>query len=110
MAGLDASPGLLQFTHHKVVATGHHRNQLAMRDVIRGYTQSPEIMRQVLAARHVDYLVACKGSFELRIYAENAPDGFWAQLESGRQFPWLAKQPDIGPYQIWRVDRRAVES
>lgn len=109
MAGLDASPGLLQFTHHKVVATGHHRNQLAMRDVIRGYTLAPDTMRQVLFERHVEYLVACEGSFELRIYAENAPDGFWAQIKAGRQFPWLVRQPDIGPYHIWRVDRKAVK-
>lgn len=105
MAGLDASPGLLQFTHHKVVATGHHRNQIAMRDVIRSYMLPPDTMRQVLNERQVDYLVACDGSFELRIYAENAPQGFWAQVKAGKTFTWLEKQPDIGPYHIWRVDR-----
>lgn len=110
MAGLDASPGLLQFTHHKVVATGHHRNQLAMRDVIRGYTMSPEVMQQILTERGVDYLVACDGSFELRIYAENAPDGFWAQVKQGKSFDWLVRQPDIGPYHIWRVGQGATAS
>ncbi len=104
MAGLDFSPGLLQFTHHKVVATGHHRNQAAMRDVIRSYTLAPAVMRDVLRQRGVKYLVACGGSYELRVYQETAPQGFWAQLNGGTNFPWLVRQPDIGPYHIWRFD------
>ncbi len=108
MAGLDASPGLLQFTHHKIVATGHHRNQDAMRDVIRAYTLPPDVMRQVLRQRGVDYLVACNGSFELRIYAENAPQGFWARFSKGETFDWLVRQPDIGPYHVWQVNKAAL--
>ena len=108
MAGLDISPGILQFTHHKVIATGHHRNQSAMRDVILGYTGSAEDMRRVLKERDVQYLVSCDGSFELRIYRDMAPNGFWARHKSGESFPWLVRQPDIGVYQIWRIDRGAV--
>jgi hypothetical protein len=108
MTGLDVSPGILQFTHHKVVATGHHRNQDAMRDVIRAYTLQPAAMREVLKARRVDYLVSCDGSFELQIYRDTAPDGFWARLKQGETFSWLVRQTDVGPYQIWQVKRSAL--
>jgi hypothetical protein len=110
MVGLDVSPAILQFTRHKVIATGHHRNQAAMRDVIRAYVGQPEVMRDVLRTRDVDYLVACKGSFELRIYSENAPEGFWARLDRGETFPWLVSQNDIGPYHVWRVDKDKLGS
>jgi hypothetical protein len=110
MVGLDASPGILQFSHHKVIATGHHRNQNAMRDVIRAYTGDPQIMRETLRERGVDYLVACRGSFELRIYADKAPDGFWARFSKGQQFPWLVPDRKIGAYELWRVDKAKLAS
>ncbi|MGL5837749.1 MAG: hypothetical protein ACRCY3_04535 [Sphingorhabdus sp.] len=108
MVGLDVSPALLQFTHHRVVATGHHRNQHAMRDVIRSYIGSVDEMRQVLKARNIDYLVACDGSFELQVYQSNVPKGFWNRLKSGERFSWLEPQPDIGVYQVWRVNHKAL--
>ncbi len=103
MAGLDVSPGILQFTRHKVVATGHHRNQVAMKDVILAYTQDPETARAIFTKRGIEYLVSCDGSFELLMYRRNAPQGLYARLEGGEQFPWLVRQPDIGPYHLWRV-------
>lgn len=103
MAGLDVSPGILQFTRHKVVATGHHRNQFAMRDVILAYTKDPETVRAIFAKRGIEYLVSCDGSFELLMYRRNAPQGLYARLEGGEKFPWLVRQPDIGPYHLWRV-------
>ena len=104
MANLDISPALLLFTRHKVVATGHHRNQLAMREVILSFTAQPEIAREIYAKRGIEYLVTCDGSSELLLYRTAAPTGMWARLHNGGQINWLDRQPDIGPYRVWRVN------
>jgi hypothetical protein len=104
MVGLDTSPAVLQFTHHKVVATGHHRNQLAMADVIRTFTGTADQAKAVMEQRKVRYLITCDGSFELRVYQKDAPNGFWAQMQRGALPTWLVPQPDIGPFKVWRTD------
>ena len=109
MAGLDISPAILQFTRHKVVASGHHRNQIAMRDVIRAFVETPEIARKIYARRSIQFLVTCNGSNELLMYQRFALDGLWARLAKGEQFSWLHREPDIGPYQIWRFKNENLE-
>ena len=105
MASLDSSPSILQFTHHKIVATGHHRNDAAMADVIRTFISDDKVAQQVLRKRQIDYVVTCPGNYELRLYADEAPAGLAAMLRKGQPPSWLIRQQDIGPYQIWRVDR-----
>jgi hypothetical protein len=104
MAGLDTSPAILLFTDHRVVATGHHRNQAAMADVIRAFIGSEADARRIYKARGIDYLVSCEGSFELRHYYTNAPDGFFAQLRAGTIPNWLVRENAIGPFAVYRVD------
>jgi hypothetical protein len=104
MVGLDTSPGVLQFTHHKVVATGHHRNQLAMADVIRTFTGTADEAKAAMRKRGAEYFITCDGSFELRVYQRREPNGFWAQMQRGEIPAWLVRQPDIGPFHIWRTD------
>jgi uncharacterized membrane protein len=108
MVGLDTSPAVLQFTHHKVVATGHHRNQQAMADVIRTFTGTAEQARAAMERRGVDYFITCDGSFELRVYEQDAPQGFGAQIRRGQVPGWLVPVPDIGPFHVWRFDRSKV--
>ena len=108
MVGLDSSAAILQFTDHKVVATGHHRNQEAMADVIRFFTGSPVQAGEIAAARDSDYLVICEGSYELAIYERDAPDGFLAQLRRGTVPAWLVRQGNIGAFQVFRVNRAAL--
>ncbi|WP_397574371.1 hypothetical protein [Sphingorhabdus sp.] len=105
MATLDTNPAILQFTRHVVVASGHHRNQAAMADVIRTFTGVPDQAAQVIVARRIRYLITCDGSYELALYARKAPKGLLAQLRGGRVPAWLKRQPDIGPFQIYAVDR-----
>ncbi|MEP7348335.1 MAG: hypothetical protein ABI668_00100 [Sphingorhabdus sp.] len=104
MAGLDTSPSILQATHHKVIATGHHRNQVAMADVIRTFTGSVQQAETIFREHKVQYLVTCDGSFEMQIYAHRAPDGFLAQIKQGDVPNWLTQQPDIGPFHIFKVN------
>ena len=104
LAGLDTSPSILHTTHHKVIATGHHRNQAAMADVIRTFIGTVRQAEAVFRGRKVDYLITCDGSVELRMYADSAPAGFMAQINHGNLPPWLKQQPDIGPFHIFKVD------
>ena len=103
MTGLDVSPSILQHTRLSIVATGHHRNQYAMKDVIQTFTGPPEQAAKIMARRHVEYLVGCDGSPELNYYTLRAPDGFWAKVQAGEDFNWLEPQPMIGPYNVWRL-------
>lgn len=105
MAGLDTNPAILQFTRHNVVASGHHRNQAAMADVIRTFTGAPEDAVHIIAARKIRFLITCDGSYELALYARQAPEGLLAQLRGGVIPAWLKRQPDIGPFQIYAVAR-----
>jgi hypothetical protein len=102
MVGLDTSPAILQFTRHKVVATGHHRNADAMADVIRTFTGDVDQAKTIFRKRQINYLVTCDGSFELNEYQVRNPDGFIAQMRRGETPEWLVRQPDIGPFHIWR--------
>lgn len=105
MAGLDSNPAILQFTHHDVVASGHHRNQVAMADVIRTFTAAPNQAARIIDKRDIDFVVVCDGSYELAAYTQQAPDGMLAQLRAGNVPDWLERKPDIGPFQIFEVDR-----
>jgi hypothetical protein len=104
MAGLDTAPSVLVFTDHKTVATGHHRNQAAMADVIRAFIGSEADARRIYKARGIDYLVTCEGSYELQIYYSRAPNGFGAQVRRGALPRWLVKDRIIGPFSVYRVD------
>nr|WP_315458727.1 hypothetical protein [uncultured Sphingorhabdus sp.] len=103
MAALDTNPAILQFTQHSVVASGHHRNQTAMADVIRTFTGSPTDAARIIVARKIRYVVICDGSFELALYADKAPDGFLSRLRAGQLPDWLTAKPDIGPFKIYEV-------
>ncbi|MFN3450680.1 MAG: hypothetical protein ACK4ZE_00860 [Sphingorhabdus sp.] len=105
MAGLDTNPAILQYTRHNVVASGHHRNQAAMVDVIRTFAGAPDQAAHIIATRQIRFLITCDGSYELALYARKAPLGLLAQLRSGQVPAWLKRQADIGPFQIYAVDR-----
>lgn len=108
MAGLDSSPAILQFTRHTVVASGHHRNQAAMADIIRTFTGSAAGAARIIRARNLHYIIVCDGSFELALYAAKAPSGFLSQLRAGHIPGWLKAKPDIGPFKIYEVQASAL--
>ena len=103
MAPLDTSPSILLFTQHSIVATGHHRNEAAMADVIRTFIGSVDQAAAILKKRHIDYVLTCDGSFELDHYATRVPAGFAAQLQANTLPNWLVQKPDIGPFHIYKT-------
>ncbi len=107
MSSLDSGPGILQFTKHTIVSTGHHRNKQAMHDVIATFVGSPDAAREIIKHRKIDYIAVCPNSYEMVIYRQNAPDGLWAQLMQNKVPAWLKPMPNIGINRIWKVDLSA---
>lgn len=104
-APVDIGPSLLESTPDSVVATGHHRAQLGMRDVILAFT-SPEAQAHAIIRRHgARFLVICTDIAEPEVYAVKAPHGLMAQLLKGKVPSWLQEvqlgTPDT--FRVWKV-------
>jgi hypothetical protein len=104
MAPLDSSPAILLFTRHRVVATGHHRNEAAMADVIRTFIGDADQAAAILKKRKIEFVLTCDGSFELEHYIDRHPSGFAAQIQKQNLPSWLIPQPDIGPFHLFKVE------
>jgi hypothetical protein len=105
LAPLDIGPRLLYETDHSVIATGHHRGQRGMREVIVAFTGSEQSAHRYLRSRGTRYLVLCPDLMEPARYAEAAPHGFMAQLLAGRPVAWLEPVPVAGngSLSLWRI-------
>lgn len=92
-APLDVSPFLLAFTPHSVIATGHHRNNLAMKQVILGFTEDQAKARLVVQGSGADYLAFCGGGGEVERYIAGRPRALIGDLSHGRAPAWLRPIP-----------------
>lgn len=104
-APLEITPAILVNTPHRAVASGHHRGGEAMADVIRLFVYSPAQGREILARRHVDYVVFCAGAPETVRYAYHGPLGLAAALSAGNAPDWLVPVDVQGlqALRVWRV-------
>lgn len=103
-APIDIAPDIIVATHHRAIASGHHRNMAAMHDVIAAFTGAPEEAHKLIVARGAQYVVVCPGLNEPELYREAAPDGFWARLERGERFQWLEPIAIHGsPVLVWKL-------
>lgn len=104
-APLDLGPTLLERTGHGVVATAHHRANLAMRDVLAAFLGTPGEARALIARHQAGYVVLCAEMGEALLYGKHAPRGFAAQLMAGRTPDWLepVPLPDQQGLRVWRV-------
>jgi hypothetical protein len=96
LAPIDIGPRIIAGTPHSVIATGHHRNYAAMRQVIATFTGPSSAARDQVTAGSARYVVLCAEAPEVRNYARRAPDGFAARLIAGDTPDWL-RRLDIGP-------------
>jgi hypothetical protein len=104
-APLDIGPSLIERSHHAVVATGHHRGQAAMHDVIAAFMSDEAEARGTITAHGADLVVVCADLVEAAIYATDAPQGLMADLLAGDAPDWL-EPVDIGApraFKVWRV-------
>jgi hypothetical protein len=106
-APLDIGPSLIERSRHAVVATGHHRAQAAMHDVIAAFMSREGDARATITAHGASLVVVCADLVEPAIYAADAPEGLMANLLAGDAPAWL-EPADIGappPFKVWRVRR-----
>ncbi|WP_370184255.1 hypothetical protein [Alteriqipengyuania sp.] len=107
-APLDIGPSILLQTDHDVIATGHHRADKAMRDVIATFVSPPEVSRQVVDAYGATYVVLCTDLVEPSIYASRGGErSLAARLSAGDAPAWLDPVTTGGPetFKVWRVIR-----
>ena len=83
-----------------------------MHDTIAAFIAEPDPARELVAARHVDYVMLCPDLVETHMYLNRAPNGLAAQLLAGKTIDWL--EPVMlgtqgGSMRLWRV-RPAAKS
>ena len=102
---LDITPAILASTHHRAIASGYHRNDGGIHDVIVTFAGGLPSARAIMAKRHIDYVVFCPGAAESIRWANRGPGGLASLLNSGEQPEWL--QPvtiqGLKGLQVWRV-------
>ncbi|WP_284124014.1 hypothetical protein [Parerythrobacter aestuarii] len=105
-APLDIGPAILQRSPHAVVATGHHRAEKAMRDVILGYTGTPDLAHDLVRKHGAQYVVMCTDLVEPEIYVTQGVKGSFAyRLRDGTAPDWL-EPVDLGTpetFRVWQV-------
>jgi hypothetical protein len=107
MAPLDMGPAILFASNHKIVASGHHRNDDAMRDVLSFWTGDMENAQSIAQIRDINYVMFCKNVSEPMVYAGYAPQGLMAKLQAGETPAWLEPVTLYGAegLNVWRVKR-----
>ncbi len=86
---LDIGAHMLVYTHHSVVATGHHRNPQGMAEAISGLIATPDEARGIVTATGARYVVLCKRENEIIKYARHNPHSLVAGLIKDRYPDWL---------------------
>ena len=101
----DLGPTVLMRTHHSVTATGHHRANRAMADVINAFRGSPQSAHRIVAEHGASYVLLCTEMADTKLYAESAPGGLAALLLRGDEPAWLVPVPGFekGSSRLWRV-------
>ena len=90
---LDIGAHMLVYTHHSVVATGHHRNPQGMAEAITGLLATPDEARGIVTATHAQYVVLCRGENEVIKYARRKPHSLIAALLKDQHPDWLTPVP-----------------
>lgn len=104
-APIDIGPALLVRTRHSVVATGHHRNEGAMRRIITAFIAEPAAAEPIVRAEKARYLVLCRDLPEMQRFASEAPRGLAARLVRGEPVRWLAHDARLssGSLEVYRI-------
>ncbi len=111
-APLDIGPSILLKSDHAVIATGHHRAEAAMRDVILAFTSEPDAARAIMNRYRADYVAICSDLVEINMLADAQPTGLAAQLVAGDQPTWLRPVELSGTpdeFRVWRVVEASPE-
>jgi len=105
MAPIDLGPAILAATEHEVFAAPYHRNNDGNLAMMKVMMAPPQAARQLLAERHVSYVVICRGSPDQADFLKLAPDGLAARLGRGDIPDFLeplTRDPTAN-LSVWRV-------
>ncbi|HIG23988.1 MAG TPA: hypothetical protein EYG02_00740 [Henriciella marina] len=86
---IDLGAPLIYHTPHYATAAPYHRNVHALSRTLNIYTGPVSSAREKMSRSGATHLLYCPGLNEMAAYAERAPDGFAAALESGNIPNWL---------------------
>lgn len=102
LTSLDPGSYLLAQTDHSVLGGAYHRNARGNVDALEAMLGAPERAREIVRARHVDYVAFCAALDDMRFYAYARPESFAARLAAGAPPDWLARVAVEGPWRVYR--------
>lgn len=102
---IDLGAPVIFWTHHSLVATGHHRNKEAMADTIRVFVGDPGQAEALVRKQKATLIIFCRTANDLVQYRAARKDALAAQLYAGKAPVWLeplavGKQTGLS---VWRV-------
>jgi len=93
-----ASPAILLYTDHAVMAASYHRDAGAILDLYRLFTEPSDGAAAIIRRYGVDYLMTCRADEDYTFYIrEGGPRGLLTNLDEGRVPSWLSPFPPSGP-------------
>lgn len=102
---IDLGAPVIFWTHHGLVASGHHRNKEAMADTIRAFIGDPAAAEGLVRKQKATLVMICRTANDLIQYRRARKDALAAQLYAGTPPAWLEPVP-IGTateLAVWRV-------
>ena len=102
---IDLGAPLIFWTHHSLVASGHHRNKEAMADTIRVFVGDPAQAEALVRKQGATLIAFCRSAPDFDQYRRARKDGLAARLHAGKPPAWLEAVP-IGKkngLSVWRV-------
>ena len=106
LSTVDPGAHILVHTAHSVVAGPYHRNTDGIRLSLQVFGVSVEDARVMLDTAEVGIVALCTASVETHDIVRASPDGFAAQILSGRVPSWLTAIDAPGPYRIFVLRRQ----
>jgi hypothetical protein len=102
---LDITPAILASTHHRAIASGYHRNDGGIHDVILTFAGDLSTSKAIMAKRHIDYVVICPNAPEAIRWGNIGRHGLASMLNEGRSPDWLAPVsiPGVTGLRVWQV-------
>ncbi len=108
MTPIDLGAPIVFWTHHSLVASGHHRNKEAMADTLRVFVGDPDKAEALVRKQQASLIVFCRSANDLTKYRRARKDSIAAQLYANTPPAWLEALPVATKtgLSVWRVKPR----
>ena len=106
LAPLDIGPEIALYTQDSILASGHHRGQTAMRQVMNAFIgENDKAALEVVERNKISYVALCPKLAELYFYLHETPHGFLSTLLNGGAPAWLQPLPTVegSNLRVWKV-------